>query len=50
MKRILSILVCGEGQTVPTYLFQVDNVENGKHKAENTSVAKFDFDGITFVK
>lgn len=35
----------GEWQNVPTYLFLVDKVENGKHKPENTSVAKFDFDG-----
>jgi len=38
-------MIGGEWQSVPTYLFMVDNVENGKHKSENTSVAKFDFDG-----
>lgn len=34
----------GIWQDVPTYLFYVDNTENGKHKKEKTSVAKFDFD------
>jgi len=35
----------GKWMLVPTFLFNVDKVVNGRHKTENTSVAKFDFEG-----
>lgn len=37
----------GTWQTVPTYLWKVDNAISGKHSVENTSVASFDFDFST---
>ena len=40
----------GKWMLIPTFLFNVDNVVNGGHKKENTSVAKFDFEGIVEVE
>lgn len=35
----------GEWRDIDTYAFKVDRVANGKHHAEATSVAKFEFEG-----
>ena len=39
-----------EWQRVDTYLWKVDRVEAGRHKAEPSSVAYFDFDGTVEVE
>ena len=43
-------LAGGEWQRVDTYLWKVDRVEAGRHKAEPSSVAYFDFDGTVEVE
>lgn len=40
----------GKWMPVPTFLFNVDKVVNGGHQTENTSVAKFDFEGTVEVE
>ena len=48
--RVRVRLAGGEWQRVDTYLWKVDRVEAGRHKAEPSSVAYFDFDGTVEVE
>ncbi|MBS2098699.1 glycoside hydrolase family protein [Carboxylicivirga linearis] len=43
-------LTDGKWQTIPTYLTKVDEVRNGKHTVEKSSMAFFDFNGKIEVK
>ena len=48
--RVRVRLAGGEWQRVDTYLWKVDRVEAGRHTAEPSSVAYFDFDGTVEVE
>ncbi len=48
--RVRVRLAGGEWQQVDTYLWKVDRVEAGRHTAEPSSVAYFDFDGTVEVE
>lgn len=48
--RVRVRLAGGEWQRVDTYLWKVDRVEAGRHKAEPSSVAYFDFGGTVEVE